>query len=395
MKVLVADDDVVSRTLAVRLLEKMGYTVKSCTDGAEALEIMSAPDAPMIAIFDWMMPSIDGPDVIRMVREIKDIYPYLILLTNRTDTTDIIEGLGSGADDYIVKPVKPGELKARVKVGERILTLQKNLDEKTKVLIRLEREQKSISLAKMAGGVAHLMNNKLQTVIGYLDLLGAEFEERNLLGDEERVFLNRTRRAALEASDIGKKMLFYLSQNQGVQEMLCVRALLQKVINETAGSFPLISQARIEAPDEAFEVMGNPDELKQVLHEIIINAMEASPETVPTFKIERQDCTCCLQPPPGFPCVCTRPQDNTPVPCSKITIQDQGAGIPESQLDQIFDPFFTTKFTGRGLGLPVAMGVVKKLGGGIRISCPPSGGVIAEICLPLLTDNQGRYPQTR
>ena len=128
MKILIADDDLTSRLVLTGVLRKCGHEVVATVDGTEAWEAMRRADAPTLAILDWMMPGLAGPDVCRRVRSMQsDQPPYLILLTSRGDKADIVEGLEAGADDYLAKPFDPGELRARVDVGCRLLGLQARL----------------------------------------------------------------------------------------------------------------------------------------------------------------------------------------------------------------------------------------------------------------------------
>jgi two-component system, cell cycle response regulator len=128
VKVLIADDDPVSRRLLQLSLSPADYEVVIATDGAEALRKLQGKDCPRLAILDWMMPEVDGVEVCRAVRQRPgESYVYIILLTAKTHPTEIIEGLEAGADDYIIKPFDIHELKARLRAGRRILELQEQL----------------------------------------------------------------------------------------------------------------------------------------------------------------------------------------------------------------------------------------------------------------------------
>ena len=110
------------------MLEKWGYEVLAAEDGVEALDILRIPDAPRLAILDWMMPHMDGLEVIRRFREDeKDCYTYIILLTAKDRTEDIVTGMKAGADDYIVKPFDNRELQVRLNAARRLLDLQAEL----------------------------------------------------------------------------------------------------------------------------------------------------------------------------------------------------------------------------------------------------------------------------
>src|SRR5882724_3024061 len=128
MKILIADDDAISRRVLHSFLTKWGYDVVVANDGLEAMKAFSALDAPRLAILDWMMPGLDGLQVCHQVRELSDgQYFYIILLTARDRSEEIVEGLYAGADDYISKPFNAEELKVRLRAGQRIIDLQKEL----------------------------------------------------------------------------------------------------------------------------------------------------------------------------------------------------------------------------------------------------------------------------
>jgi len=128
MRVLVADDDPLAVEVLTRTLVPAQHEVICAQDGGEALAILQQPDAPSLAILDWMMPVLDGPDVCRLIRsESPNTHRYLILVTRRDAREDIVAGLAAGADDYLVKPFHQGELLARVSVGVRMLALQDGL----------------------------------------------------------------------------------------------------------------------------------------------------------------------------------------------------------------------------------------------------------------------------
>jgi sigma-B regulation protein RsbU (phosphoserine phosphatase) len=130
-RVLVADDDAVSLRVLQKALEKWGHEVMVARNGTEAWQILTRPEAPQIAILDWMMPGMDGPTICRRARAVPSITaPYLILLTARNDYVDIVAGLEAGANDYVTKPFHQAELRARVRVGLRVLELQSKLAER-------------------------------------------------------------------------------------------------------------------------------------------------------------------------------------------------------------------------------------------------------------------------
>jgi two-component system, cell cycle response regulator len=128
MKILIADDEAVSLRMLEKTLERAGYEVTAVSDGRKAAEELCRLDGPRLALLDWVMPQLDGPAVCRTVRRKRSqSHVYLVLLTSKSSKEDIVEGLESGADDYLTKPFDPGELKARLHTGMRILELEDNL----------------------------------------------------------------------------------------------------------------------------------------------------------------------------------------------------------------------------------------------------------------------------
>ncbi len=128
MRILIADDDDVSRFMLEAMLTRRGHDVVCAVDGEEALQILTGANAPKLAILDWLMPRLDGVEVCRKVREVPRLKTtYLILLTVRGGKTHLIEGFKAGANDYITKPFDWEELDARVNVGRQVLALQEEL----------------------------------------------------------------------------------------------------------------------------------------------------------------------------------------------------------------------------------------------------------------------------
>ncbi|MBI3696820.1 MAG: diguanylate cyclase [Acidobacteria bacterium] len=125
MRILIAEDEPISRHMLESFLTQWGYEVIVAHDGDEAWWTLQREDAPALAILDWMMPGMDGTQICREVRKrIGAPYTYLILLTAKSQKQDIVQGLEAGADDYLTKPFDPDELRVRLRAGRRILDLQ-------------------------------------------------------------------------------------------------------------------------------------------------------------------------------------------------------------------------------------------------------------------------------
>ena len=139
MKLLIADDDLTSRAMLAAVTKKWGYETVVAEDGEVAWQHLQQPGAPLLLLIDWEMPNLDGLGLCRRIREQQtNNPPYIILLTGRNDTADLVSGLDAGANDYIAKPFDNAELQARLKAGKRILELQEQLY-KTQNMLTFER----------------------------------------------------------------------------------------------------------------------------------------------------------------------------------------------------------------------------------------------------------------
>ncbi|MCC6490342.1 MAG: diguanylate cyclase [Candidatus Hydrogenedentes bacterium] len=140
MKILIAEDDSVSRRILEAHLAKWGYKVVAVADGAEAWDVLQRLDAPRIAVLDWVMPQIDGPELCRRIRAATDRpFTYIIILTAKERTSDIVEALDAGADDYLTKPYHAEELRSRIGAATRIVHLHEQLEEANAKLFMMAR----------------------------------------------------------------------------------------------------------------------------------------------------------------------------------------------------------------------------------------------------------------
>ena len=171
LHILIAEDDFTSRKMLASMLEKDGHIVEETVDGAEAWEIMQkGTNSPKVIILDWLMPQMDGLEVCRRIRTINtDEPPYIIMLTIKDDKTDIISGLNAGADDYLTKPFDPGELRARIAVGRRIIEMQE------KMLCNIQKLNQALEQIKTLKGILPICSfcKKIRNDKGYWDQLEA------------------------------------------------------------------------------------------------------------------------------------------------------------------------------------------------------------------------------
>ena len=167
-RILIAEDEALTRTRLEAQLKAWGFEVVSCSDGQQAWNIMSAPDGPRMALLDWMMPETNGTDLCAALRELAHgSLLYLILLTGRDSKQDIVTGLEAGANDYVTKPWNADERRARLRVGARVLELQDRL---------VDAERDRVAL-QTAGAAAHEISQPLLVLLGNIEMLMEDLGE--------------------------------------------------------------------------------------------------------------------------------------------------------------------------------------------------------------------------
>jgi two-component system NtrC family sensor kinase len=394
MKILIADDDAVSRRLLQSYLQKWGFEVASAKDGAEAWDLFEGGGFPIV-ISDWMMPELDGPGLIRRIRSCqRPGYIYAILLTAKSQKEDLVEGMEAGADDFLTKPFDRDELRVRLRAGERIIRLEQNLRETKVALIQSE---KLAGLGRLAAGVAHEINNPLAFVVNNLALL-----RRDVLGalrvlDKYREGGDILARAApglaVEATRLEEEAdLPYFRENlprlfeSSEEGLRRVRAIVQNLrdfarldeaefqeVDLNSALRSTLEVLRYELDKKAIRVATSFEDLPpvacyagkvdQALLNIVLNAIQAS-ERETLIEIR------------------TRPDGEAAV---VVEVEDHGGGIPPEHLPHIFEPFFTTKpvGAGTGLGLSVSYGVVRDQGGTIEVESVVGRGSLFRIRIPL------------
>jgi signal transduction histidine kinase len=402
VKVLIAEDDPVSRRLLQSHLEKWGHEVVAARNGVEAWERFQAGGFHIV-ISDWMMPELDGLELIRRIRAGRHPgYVYAILLTARSQKEDVIEGMEAGADDFVTKPFDREELRVRLRAGERIVHLEQSLTEQNRQLRQTQgaliQSEKLAGLGRLAAGMAHEINNPMAYVITNLAVLRRDIQAamtvlntyRDGRASLARVEPNLVAEAARLEEDID------LTYVQGNLARLFDRSLegLQRVRNIVGNlrDFARLDEAEYKevdlnaALDSTIEVLRHeinkkelrlethyqslppvlchPGKINQVFLAVLLNAVQASS---PSGRIE----------------IRTR---GVPGEAVVVEIEDHGCGISCEHLPHIFEPFFTTKPVGQGmgLGLSVSYGIMRDHGGAITVNSEPERGSIFSVSLPLL-----------
>ena len=229
MKVLIVDDDPVTRSLLKAFLHKWGYEVVIACGGTEAWELLQEPESPSIVVSDWIMPDMSGLDLCRKVRQAQAAsYTYLIVLTGKGHKEDVVEAFEAGADDYLIKPFDQEELKYRIRTGERIIKL----------------EQKILELA-------------------HTDFLTGVLNRRAFIQRMENEIHRSARKRApisLILADIDhfkNIVLFQMKLGCGVNDDLLAGPLFQRINNMTLFTMKEFRDFRVD-PDREFGPLGSP-----------------------------------------------------------------------------------------------------------------------------------------
>jgi two-component system NtrC family sensor kinase len=407
MEILLAEDDFVSRSFIQNMLEKLGHTVLFAENGLKAWDLFQRNNVKML-ITDWMMPEMDGLELCRKIRQANlPSYVYVIIVTARDQKKDSVRGLEAGADDFIVKPIDPEQLGARIRAGRRIIQLEeKNKNAYTQLL----QSEKMASVGQLAAGIAHEINNptgfvnsNLKTLLDYqndmfrlireykiltADLKKAAALQGTISGNLDRIeklekeididFIlddtinlikesqegtERIKRIVLDLKDFaypGEHELKYADINKNLESTLNVvwnELKYKATVTKDYGELP--------------EVLCYPHQLNQVFMNMLVNAAQA---------IEKE----------GEINISTRALDSQ----VEITISDTGLGIPKENLSRIFDPFFTTKEVGKGtgLGLNVAYKIIEQHRGTIHVESEVGKGTSFVIKIPVGGMDENQLP---
>jgi signal transduction histidine kinase len=373
MKILIADDNDFYRCMLAATLTEWDYEVVSTSEGVAAWQALQEPDAPKIAILDWVMPGMDGLEVCRKLRAVPAAVPtYIILLTAKGGRENIITGLESGADDYINKPFDREELHARLQVGLRIVELQGNLAARVRELEdALSGAQKMEAIGRLAGGVAHDFNNLLTVIISGTEvLLGGVKDER------QRELLQMIKQSGERGASLTRQLLAF-SRKQVLAPIVLdlndlvsnIEKMLRRLIGEDIDLVTTLASG-------LFTVKADPGQIEQVLMNLVVNARDAMPAG---GKLRIETSNVCIDD-----ALASRLRGSAPGDHALLTVSDTGCGMDDAIKARIFEPFFTTKEVGKGtgLGLATVYGVVQQSGGAIEVESEPGRGAAFRVYLP-------------
>ena len=259
-------------------------------------------------------------------------------------------------------------------------------EEKAKIEAEYRQRQKAESLGRMAGSIAHNFNNLLGVVLGNLELASLNLP----LGSDLGKYLAAAMQAANRSAEVSHLMLTYLGQTFSQQEPLDLSEVCRRNIDRLRDTMPQEVHLEVDLPFPGPAVKADAHQMQQVLTNLATNAWEALDEVqgkihLAVKTVLRED----ISSKNRFP-LDWQPQDQV---YACLAIADTGCGIPEADIEKLFDPFFTSKFTGRGLGLPVVLGIVREHGGAITVESETGSGSVLKVFLPLLAEAVPALPE--
>lgn len=239
--------------------------------------------------------------------------------------------------------------------------------------------QKAESLGRMAGAIAHHFNNQLQAVTMSLELAMNSVSEEAGSTDYMAIAL----RSARKAAEVSSLMLTYLGQTVTAREPLDLSTVCHQSLSLLRAVMPQNVALETELPSPGPAIHGDASQIQHVLTNLVTNAWEASGDDEGVVHLTIKTASAADIPVAHrFPIDC--PSQDTTYAC--LEVADAGCGIPDQEIDQIFDPFFSSKFVGRGMGLAVALGIVRAHGGAITVESEPGLGSTFRVFLPVATD---------
>lgn len=399
---VLAEDSPSDRYIIESILKEIGFKVLSFDNGKDAFHAVHNSDEPVITILDWNMPEMNGVTVCQNLYNDPPKQPYYnIIVTAKTLETHIDEALDMGANDFIEKPIKAFELKARIKAGLRILSItelqiksnSRLLDYTTRVeQIAQERAQQLIhaerlsSLGILSAGLAHEINNPVSFISVNIETLEENTGVLKSIIDREKSSLTDIERAKLfldAIPEILKEMKSGISRIREIINGLKIYARSDSSnktifnINDCIYSAIKLCKNKLKYNialdlnlNENPAVFASFTEIEQIIINLLINASDA----IESHKEK------------GTISIATSIKQNNII----IEVKDDGPGIPEDKLNKIFTPFFTTKEVGKGtgLGLSISQNIIKSNNGDILAENNYSGGANFKIILPIKNRRQ-------
>ena len=346
--ILIAEDDPGAARVLRQLLTQTGYRVTLAEDGTAALRHLETEGAPDLLLLDWMLPGVSGLEICHVARGKWDALRLPILMvTAKTDPESVYAAFDAGASDYVAKPFRGAELRARIAAHLRTKRL---VDERRRIEDHLRERDRLSTLGLLTSGVAHDLNNPLAVISAHAQILLRRAPDEGMAG-QLREILEAVERCRRIAGDL----LGFARRHPVERRALDVGEVLRSTLALRRKELVVSDiTATVDAPDDLPRVDGDPHQLRQVFLNILMNAEHALRERGSVIEAR------------------ARPEGDRAV---SVRIFNDGPPIPTDVLPSIFDPFFTTKGEdeGTGLGLAICRRIVQEHGGDLTVETGEAG----------------------
>ena len=360
---LVDDDHFILKTIGKALKDK-GYKVTTADNGEKAIELLNKSTFDLV-IIDLVMGDIDGFQVLKAGKELKP-ETMAIILTGHSDVALAIDALRFGADDYLLKPCEPEEMYFRIENCLEKLEDKKKIRQAEKELLKAKKLE---SLGILAGGIAHDFNNMMTVVRGNISLAKLETKPESTAFE----LLAEAEKASLRTNDLTARLITFAKGGEPVKKTLHVGRLLNDSVTSALYEYDI--DCEFTVPVDILPVEIDESQMKQVIWNVVTNSVEAM---AGQGMLE----VYCKNIDIGKKDSLTLKHGRY----VKISIKDQGPGIPDENIPKVFDPYFSTKKTGlrkgMGLGLAVCHSIVEKHDGLIAMESELGVGTTFFIYLP-------------
>ncbi len=372
LSVLIVEDSEEDADLIVLELKRGGYDpVFRRVDDRQAMAAALQERSWEIVLSDFSMPNFSLAEALSLLRETGHDIPFVIVSATIGEEA-AVEAMKAGAHDYVLKH----RLSRLVPAVRRELRESEIRRERRHLEEQLRHAQKLESLGLLAGGVAHDFNNLLTGILGNASLLLDTIDPR----PPARGMLEEIIRASERAADLTRQLLAYAGKGKFVIEPVDLSSLVRDISELIRTSVPRSVELVLDLQPGLPRIEGDGSQMQQLVMNLILNAVEATGEKIGTVRVT----TRLREVGGGARWLDFRPSPPVPGRYLELQVEDDGCGMSEEVKGQIFDPFFTTKFTGRGLGLAAALGIVRGHKGCINVVSTENLGSTFTVLLPAM-----------
>ena len=364
-KILVVDDQPINVQLLKRKLEREGMQVTAAYSGQEALDAVRQ-EKPDLILLDVMMPEMDGIQVCqRLQAEEESRSIPIIFVTARSSKEGKLEGLGVGAVDYITKPIDLDETLARVQTQLRFAAINREIIDLQR---RLTEARRAATIGAVTQGIAHNLNNLLGVVIGYLDLIKANYNKPELVKKNVQSVEDAVGRIV----SIIRQLSSLVVKTKPPVTKVSLQRMLESGVERFHAEYKVLPPVTINNPLGDLIIDTHLEMFEDVLSKVLVNAWEAYATDTPA---DQRPITITTEQ------VVDRRENDR---CVQIKVTDRGRGIDPDIRDHMFEPFISSKHTvGVGMGLTVARHALRNIGGEVGMEDRPGGGSVAVLLHPV------------